>query len=44
MRKKQSAELISPNFDKKINVHAFMKDYYIKIGYHNLPKIQFLKK
>ena len=44
MRKKQSAELISPNFDKKINVHAFMKDYYIKIGYHNFPKIQFLKK
>ena len=44
MTKNQSIELISSNFDKKINVHAFMKDHYIKIGYRNFFKSNFLNK
>ena len=44
MAKNQSIELISPNFDKKINVHTFMKDHYVKIGYLSFSKINFLNK
>lgn len=43
MEKKQSANLLSPNFNEKISAHAFMREYYLRIGYHDFPKIKLIQ-
>ena len=38
MRKRNTVEIISPNFDKKFKVIDFMESFYLKKGYHKSSK------